>query len=1360
MPLHCTLVRSPSAALQEPPVELTIDGPDGAAGAELQEGLAARFGTGRLSVNGQDVSSLTLGQPPLINGAILVDHAGITARRSRQRTPEPPAALALAVHSGAGAGLVVPLRRGTYTIGRSNAEIVIPDADLSRAHARLVVTETAITIVDLDSANGTEVDGERQRNAVITTNSTIRCGNSTMSLVFLEQPDNQLDKAGTDVREPFVVSRRDDPVNRAALLLTAVLPVIIGVGLALITGMWMFLAFTAVSAISILVPVIGGHRQRRELAAAVSAAVAKDHERRRRAAPPLSTLTICGAPGREATGQVANDGIWLRLGQSIQPANIRFEPPDPGRAVPSAGLLPLTLDPARPLTTVRGPRDSVEGLVRSLVMQFAGYPLGCAMSVVIHGKTDRVPLGARFVEGITLSSHPGTVETLLTRGFEPFHRHGVLILLEDEENATAIIEKALEYAWHVIHFPADGEALITADVELGERSAVFNTGTESIRFAPDLAPIDVFDRFCRRLAGNAGKPGVASGAVPLSCRLADLLPTSAQETARRWSANGRRPGLAVPVGLGTQGARMLDLQSDGPHLLVAGTTGSGKSEFLRTLTVALALSYSPERINFLFVDFKGGAGLGPLTGLPHCVGMLTDLGSHELARYLKSLRAEIRFREEALAAVQAPDLGSYRTTPTGLASPLPHLVIVIDEFRMLVEDDPEALRELMRIAAIGRSLGIHLIMATQRPQGALTADIRANVTTSIALRVQSEVESMDIINSKAAAAISVDTPGRAYLARGTEAPVEFQAGSLAAAASTSKPPRLAVHLASEYIGNPPDTGDAESVVTDPTPAAAAAPVIALMSALWEATNGSPVRMPVAAPLPCVLPEPTPPLPEFISGSADETVTGPVDRGPRGGAWTIRLGLMDLPSEQKTAPLIWNPAGHGHLGLVGGPESGVAAAIRLAVLRLASHPRESHLYILDPDSSFAGLDSHGRVGARAGLHELRRAVRILERLAREQSRRLADPTGPATPLALVIAGWGSWASAFRSGPLAWAEDLVHDLIRDGGSAGITVIISGQRELVTARFFAAVPNRVYFPAGSSEESRIAWPKMPPTAPVVGRGVTLGAISDGRTVVCQFYTASCPEAGEVVSALARQPGPTNRPFRVEPLPAVVSAAQILERAAAPIQDVAGAHVPDVETVKAGQAPGLLLIGVGGDELEPVSVRVPAGGVLAVLGGPSSGKSSFLRLLPQLNPDAGHWLRPGPATEAAAFWSGVLSQAAAGSLDSGSVALVDDADLLPHDTNRCLVDLNALGVSVVMTAGYSPTLSQRVPLALQARNLGTGVLIAPRTFLDGDLFGVRFEAEPNPPAGRIVLIRNGRATAVQLGWVPPDESPRGLAA
>ncbi|WP_309233300.1 FtsK/SpoIIIE domain-containing protein [Pseudarthrobacter sp. AB1] len=1334
-------------------MELTITGPLGASGAELQAALTAKFGTGIVSVDSQPVTELTLGQPPLVNGATVVDGADLTGRRSRQRTSEPPASLALAVHSGAGAGTVVHLRRGTYIIGRSHADIRIPDADLSRAHARLVVSETAITIVDLDSANGTDVDGERVRNAEISTGSSIRCGNSTMSLVFLERSGDGLADAGMDVHEPLVIGRRDDPTNRAALLLTAVLPLVIGVGLAVLTGMWMFLAFTAVSAISILVPVIGGRRQRRELAAAVSAAVTHDQERRRRAAPPLSDLTIGGTTVKDRAGPVANEGIWLRLGQAIQPANLRFQPTDPGRAIPSAGTLPLTLSPARPLTTISGPRAAVNGLVRSLLMQLAGYPLGRNTRVVIHGKAEHLPLAARFLDGVTLTCQSSAVGTLLEQGFGPVHGHGLLLLMDGTESAAKITATALEHGWQVIHAPAGATVPTKADVELGERSSVFNAGDESIRFAPDLAPIDVFDRFCHRLARDEDRTGGAGRTIPPACRLAELLPHSASETSRRWSANRSRPGLAVPIGRGLEGVRTLDLQRDGPHLLVAGTTGSGKSELLRGLTVALALSFAPDRINFLFVDFKGGSGLGPLTGLPHCVGMLTDLSSHELDRALQSLRAEIKFREERLAAVQAPDLTALLTTSAGRASPLAHLVIVIDEFRMMVEDAPESLRELMRIAAIGRSLGIHLIMATQRPQGALTADIRANVTTSIALRVQSEMESVDIINSKAAAGISVDTPGRAYLARGTEAPLEFQAASLTAGATRNEPAGISVWLAAEYIDAPAVPEDSGSPGSDPTPAEATAPLMASMSGLWEAMNRPAIRKPVAAPLPSQLPQP---FGSANPAAADSAGTRARDRTKAdgcGASWSVALGLMDLPAEQRTAPLIWEPAGHGHLALVGGPESGVPEAIRLAVLGLASHARESHLYVLDPDSSFVGLASHCRVGATAGLHELRRAVRILERLAREQSLRLGRPAADNDiPLVLVIAGWGSWLSALRAGPLAWAEDVLHDVVRDGSRAGITVIISGQRELVTSRFFAAIPNRVYFPTGSSDDSRIAWPKLPPTAPAVGRSVAVGALSGGRTAVCQFYTAAGAEDADPGIAHAPELSLRRRPFRVEPLPAVVSAAQILNRAAPQLPAQLKGRIPLGQRV--------LRIGVGGDELQPISVRAPAGGVLAVLGGPSSGKSSFLRLLPKINPEAGPWLMPEQDTDPGAYWSGILRQATAGGLERNSVALVDDADLLLQDVTRDLADLNTFGITVVMTAGYSPILAQRVPLALQARNLGCGILIAPRTFLDGDLLGVRFEAEPNPPPGRSILIQNGRATAVQLGWVPLDQSKDGLAA
>jgi S-DNA-T family DNA segregation ATPase FtsK/SpoIIIE len=184
-------------------------------------------------------------------------------------------------------------------------------------------------------------------------------------------------------------------------------------------------------------------------------------------------------------------------------------------------------------------------------------------------------------------------------------------------------------------------------------------------------------------------------------------------------------------------------------------------------------------------------------------------------------------------------------------------------------------------------------------------------------------------------------------------------------------------------------------------------------------------------------------------------------------------------------------------------------------------------------------------------------------------------------------------------------------------------------------------------------------------------------------------------------------------------------------------------------------LCIGVGGDELAPVYLRLPAGGVLAGLGGPSSGKSNLLRVLPRLNGEtASVWLSPEAGMDPSDYWREVLRQAAAGELERGSIALVDDSDLLPATANQDLADLNAMGFTVVLTASFSPMLVQRVPLVLTARGGGTGLLIAPRTLADGDVFGVRFNVESSPPPGRSVLISDGRAMDVQLGWAPPDLS------
>ena len=168
----------------------------------------------------------------------------------------------------------------------------------------------------------------------------------------------------------------------------------------------------------------------------------------------------------------------------------------------------------------------------------------------------------------------------------------------------------------------------------------------------------------------------------------------------------------------------MDLRADGPHALIGGTTGAGKSELLQTLVASIAASHTPERVTFLLVDYKGGAAFKECVDLPHTVGMVTDLDGHLVDRVLVSLRAELRRRERVLHHHGAKDiLELERRDP--LNAP-PALVLVVDEFATLAKELPGFVDGVVSIAQLGRSLGIHLILATQRPAGAINDNIRAN----------------------------------------------------------------------------------------------------------------------------------------------------------------------------------------------------------------------------------------------------------------------------------------------------------------------------------------------------------------------------------------------------------------------------------------------------------------------------------------------------------------------------------------------------------------------------------------------------------------------------------------------------------
>ncbi|MGX9900404.1 FHA domain-containing protein [Arthrobacter sp. SA17] len=409
MLLECTLVRSHGSELAGDPLELTISAPSGCSGLELQDAVSRKYGTRTLTAGGSPIEGMTVGVSPLVPGVVLVDGNEAAVHGN----PRPSSlGLMLAVHGGPGAGTVVPLDRGSVRIGRSGTEVLIADPELSREHARLEVSEANVTITDLGSVNGTTVDDKWVRSSPVFTGSLIHCGHTTLSIVFggssVEQ--NVSAEAGSNVSEPLIVGRKAEDANRGTLILTAVLPILIGTGLAVITGMWMFLAFTAISALSILVPVVSGRRQRRDLKKAVEAAVECDRERRRRSAPSaadivLQTLYSGPQPSPASVGaspaSVGEGGVSLRLGLATQPANVQTDPADPGFRPPLLESMAVRLEPGPGVTRIQGPDEAVTGLIRSLIMQFSTFPLGRGTRVLILGGAPELPLAARFLTQVS-----------------------------------------------------------------------------------------------------------------------------------------------------------------------------------------------------------------------------------------------------------------------------------------------------------------------------------------------------------------------------------------------------------------------------------------------------------------------------------------------------------------------------------------------------------------------------------------------------------------------------------------------------------------------------------------------------------------------------------------------------------------------------------------------------------------------------------------------------------------------------------------------------------------------------------------------------------------------------------------------
>jgi DNA segregation ATPase FtsK/SpoIIIE, S-DNA-T family len=806
------------------------------------------------------------------------------------------------------------------------------------------------------------------------------------------------------------------------------------------------------------------------------------------------------------------------------------------------------------------------------------------------------------------------------------------------------------------------------------------------------------------------------GALPEQVGLFSLLglvdPDDA-ELRERWRASVAGSGLVATFALSEDGPLEVDLVADGPHGLVAGTTGAGKSELLRSLVAALAARYDPSRVNFVLIDYKGGSAFAECAELPHTVGMVTDLDEQLGERALLSLEAELRYRERLLREHRASDLSEYdRLVADGGAAALPRLLVIIDEFATLAAELPDFVPSLVGIAQRGRSLGVHLMLATQRPSGAVSENIRANTNIRVCLRVQTPQDSVDVIDSPLAAKISRQQPGRAHVRLGPSELVPVQTALV--------------------TGSTP-VGQSAAVVAAPFAPAGA-------GRLEEGDNDrsepgrSDLQRLLAAAQSAWVDAPAPRRPWLPPLAADISLDWLLELGaPRGlageGGTTVPFALADDPEAQAQYPVGWN-LNAGNLLLYGIGGSGTTTALATLALALAdtTDPAQVHVYVLDFGASeLAPLGELPHVGAVIGAGEHERQRRLLRRVRGElQSRRTLDPGARAAAprIVLLLDGYGGFAS--EHGDLA-GDTLREALARvwaDGPELGIHTAIAADR-------IGAVPTAL----ASLAQQRLAF-QLADVADYAQFGLLRRAIprfAAGRAVV---------GGTSQVIQVARAP----RALKQE-VAARAESGALLHGGPPPV-GVLPESLPFDALLGAGRSerePLFVPIGIGDETLEPAGFELFEGDHALIAGPPRSGRTTALlvaaevvsRLYPEI-PLIGVALRRSALRECDALSRVVTAPDELGELAAAlraserlQLLLIDDADAV-DDPGRALSDLFAAPLPTLhaVVAGRSDALRSLGHWSVGVRRSRTGLLLAPELQLDGPLLGATLPRRPAPPA------------------------------
>ncbi|MFC7673029.1 type VII secretion protein EccCa [Mycolicibacterium sp. GCM10028919] len=910
----------------------------------------------------------------------------------------------------------------------------------------------------------------------------------------------------------------------------------------------------------------------------------------------------------------------------------------------------------------------------------------------------------------------------------------------------------------------DGVTVVELVSDAGATAVEILLGDRALECTPDGVTLDEAIVCARRIV-SLGVRDVVSR----SLGWADLLgigDPSALDPVRTWQPRLGARRLRVPVGVAADGTTVeLNLKEAahggmGPHGLCVGATGSGKSELLRTLALGLVATHSPDALNLALVDFKGGATFRGFEDMRHVAAVITNLAdeAHLVARMRDALAGEMNRRQELLRAAgnfaSITDYEHARTTGVALA-PLPTLLIIVDEFSELLTQQPDLAELFVAIGRVGRSLGMHLLLASQRLDEGRLRGLESHLSYRIALKTFSAAESRAVLGTPDAYELP-NRPGMAFLKTADGNLVGFRAAYVAEPATQAAAPR------SERDSLPALFAAAVGPVETTSAPTSSRSVLDIVVDRLSA-HGRRAHAIWSPPLTT-----SPDLGDVLAAVA------PAD------TLTVPIGVVDRPFEQRCDTLVVDLDGAGgNVAVVGGPRSGKSTALCTLALALAATQSPARVQVYGLDFGGGGLTSIRalpHVGSVADRFEVDLAQRIVARVhdvVRHRQTRLRNGSKPFEDgghVFLLIDGWATARREFET-----LEASVTELAGQGLAVDVHVVVAASRWAdLRPALKDQLGTRIELRLGDPAESEMHRAKA---KTLVGRPAGRGITQDGLELAIARPRLDAADVDAPLATagarLAERYGPVHAP-PVRLLPSRVDAAEI---ACGPT------------------SPSIVPFGIGDDDLAPLAIDFADRAHLVVIGEPGCGKTSVLRTLCHavarhaeivvVDPrrallgvldDDGARTRYAASGDAARTHVADLAAMLRGRLPGPNVTqrqlrerswwsgpdawvIVDDYDLVADAASgnplAALLDLiphaTDLGLHVVIarrSGGAARAMFD--PVLTRLRDLGAmGLMMSARPD-DGPLFG-SLRPSPQPP-GRGVLVRPGSPDRlVQVAWTDP---------